>query len=117
MATGDPAKITLRLISVGGLALLVEHDGVQVADYQFDGGFGDDDSRVLKGAETTLRALGYVPDIWRMYMDMSLMVLHLYRDRPAVRRCMRCGKKDSEHAVSCGAEWVDSVDLTAGEES
>lgn len=72
-----PEKITIRWVSwmIPG-QLIIEHDGVQVSS---EDNVGEDES-VVKAAEVAFASLGYKPDLRRMYVDMGLIVLHMYRD-------------------------------------
>lgn len=79
MTTIEPKKITIRCVCAEGEFhdVYIEHDGVQVEHQLASNEFSFDVP--VKALELKYTALGYVPDLKRMYIDMSLIVLNLYK--------------------------------------
>lgn len=83
-----PKEIVIRLVM--GHVLHIEHDGERVATCDLDPGVEDDrddaqtsDGQVpVKAIEVALTALGYVPDLGKMYMDSDLLVLKFHGVAP-----------------------------------
>lgn len=76
MRRQDPAPVAVRVIDQQWLR--IDINGEKAREYDF-GKVGEADENMIKGIEETLTALGYVPDLERMYMDMNLTVLKFYR--------------------------------------
>lgn len=95
-----PDEIVVRLIRSN--TLVIEHDGREVATYRFDrrdyiytDGKANKDAYaqdyVVKAIEVALTALGYVPDLGRMYMDSDLTVLKFRLERASAHEGMDDG--------------------------
>lgn len=69
--------ITVRVVTWGNGWIVIERDGQRIADETKIKGARLDDSH-MKAAEIVLTALGYKPDLYRMYMDDALLVLNFY---------------------------------------
>lgn len=70
-------KVTLRCIICPGSLLIVEHDDMQVSTEEIPNSVEPED--FLKSKEQYYVSQGFVPDYNRMYADMSLMVLKMYK--------------------------------------
>ncbi len=69
-----PKLITIRIVQHHMLScIIIEHDGVEVKTEPID--ITDSAGFIMKGIEVTLKTLGYIPDLGKMYIDDSLMVL------------------------------------------
>jgi len=75
-----PNTITLRYVTGPTCpCLIIDHDGKQVSCERFE---ADVPTNVVKGIELTLRTLGYIPNLRKMYLDADLIVLEFNQCSP-----------------------------------